>query len=161
MPFEFQYYLTKDKIEHVLTGVITTHTHSGISGATFWGLIGGSLVNQTDLMDEFERRAAASAISLDTLNFTKNLGLTDNTVQKAMETLDELTSGGSASATSVIATGFVKNLPTTDNTVQKALTTIDGLTLGEVTSSSTIGDNKIVRGDGGVKGIQGSGISMV
>jgi len=45
----FNKLFTKAKVESVLTGVISTHSHSGTPGAATWGGIGGILSDQTDL----------------------------------------------------------------------------------------------------------------
>ena len=83
----------------------------------------------------------ATDIGLDTGSFTKNLGPTENTVQKALNKLDQLTaSGGSSTATAVTVstTNFSKNLTAAEDTVQKALDKIDDLVIVSAASDVTV-----------------------
>jgi len=58
---------------------------------------------------------AASAVTVDTSTFTKNLSSTDTTVQHALNTIDQLTTGGTSSAITEsiyqVSHGFTANQP--------------------------------------------------
>lgn len=68
--------------------------------------------------------------------------------------------GGTAAGTTADTTNFDNNLSAADDTVQKALETLDETTgsANAITAAAVITDHSIIRGDGGSRGAQDSGV---
>lgn len=105
--------------------------------ASAWGTIPGTLADQTDLNSALSGKATSAQGAL-----------ADNAVPKSAYT---------AANDILVGTGASVVLKKTPTEIRAILNVADG---ANITAAANIPDNSIVRGNGGVKGIQGSGVTI-